>query len=190
MQVPRRAARALQVVSGELATLDPRLLLARMMIAPLPRLSFCRLRAGLYRLAGLEVGAGTLVLGALELGGGKGASGRLRIGARCMLNVPLFIDLNDEIRIGDEVNIGHHTLLITSRHRVGSAERRAGLLETAPVVLEHGCWLGARVTVLPGVTVGRGAVVAAGAVVTKDVPPNTMVAGIPARVLKQLPDRP
>jgi maltose O-acetyltransferase len=190
MQVPRRIARALEVAVGEVAFLRPELILARALVAPLPRLSCGRLRAGVYRAAGFEIGPGTLILGTLEMGGQSHARERLRIGARCMLNTPLFLDLNDQIDIRDEVNIGHHTSIVTSSHLVGASFRRAGLLTTAPVVLEEGCWLGASVTVLPGVTVGRGAVVAAGAVVCKDVPANTLAGGIPSRVIKDLPQEP
>jgi maltose O-acetyltransferase len=189
MKLPT-SARAKQVAAGELAQLSPRLLLARALVAPLPRLSFSRLRAGLYRMSGLDVGAKTLILGTLQLGGDKQSARRLHIGARCMLNAPLFIDLNDHVHIGDEVNIGHHTVLVTSSHLVGAAIRRAGLLQTAPISIERGCWLGARVTVLPGVTIGQGAVVAAGAVVTANVAPNTVVGGVPAKPIKELPEQP
>ena len=185
-----RLARALQVATDEVKRLNGTLLLARALVAPLPRLTFARLRACLYRAAGLRVGEGTVVLGALELSGDGDASSRLRIGARCMLNAPLFIDLNDRVELGDEVSIGHHTTIITSTHLVGAAFRRAGVFQTAPVVIEDGCWLGAHVTVLPGVTIGRGAVVAAGAVVTGDVAANTMVGGVPARPLRPLADQP
>ncbi|MBS2024318.1 MAG: hypothetical protein JST92_18095 [Deltaproteobacteria bacterium] len=106
-----------------------------------------------------------------------------------MVNVPCFIDLNAPVTIGDEVNIGHHAVLITAKHLTGESIRRAGLLESAPIVLEPGCWLGARVTVLAGVTIGRGAVIAAGAVVTKDIPPNTLAGGVPARVIRELHER-
>lgn len=183
-------SRALEVAAGELAHFNFSLLFARALVAPLPRLTFSRLRAQLYRVAGLEVGAGTLILGPLYLGGNEGATHRLHIGARCMLNTPLFIDLNDHVRMGDGVNIGHHTTLITSTHLIGASVRRAGLLTTAPITIEDGAWLGARVTVLPGVTIGRGAVIGAGALVTKDIPPNVLAGGVPARVIKPLPERP
>jgi acetyltransferase-like isoleucine patch superfamily enzyme len=188
-RVPR-SLRAKQVLRGEVENVSARLLLLRALVAPLPRLAFSRLRTGIYRTAGLQVGPGTLILGALDLGGGPHAARRLHIGARCMLNTPLFIDLNDEVRIEDEVNIGHHSTLITSSHKVGDSNRRAGMLQTAPVVLEKGCWLAAGVTILPGVTVGHGAIIAAGSVVTSDVPPNTLAGGVPAKVIKPLPERP
>jgi maltose O-acetyltransferase len=180
----------LQVAAGEIASLNFKTLFAHALVAPLPRLTFPRIRAALYRLVGAEIGTGTLILGTMELASNGSALARLSIGSRCMLNSPLFLDLNDRIRIEDEVNIGHHTTLVTSSHLVGASVRRAGLLQTAPIVLERGCWLGARVTVLPGVTVGRGAIVAAGAVVTSDVAPNTLVGGIPARLIKRLPEEP
>jgi maltose O-acetyltransferase len=183
-------SRALEVAAGELAHFNFSLLFARVLVAPLPRLTFGRLRAQLYRVAGLELGAGTLILGPLYLGGNEGATSRLHIGARCMLNTPLFIDLNDHVRMGDGVNIGHHTTLITSSHVIGDSQRRAGLLTTAPITIEDGAWLGARVTVLPGVTIGKGAVIGAGALVTKDIPPNVLAGGVPARVIKPLPDCP
>ncbi len=182
-----RWERVKQVISNELAAFSGRLLLARVIVAPLPRLTFPRLRAMLYRLAGLRIGTGTLILGPLQLGGSDNPARRLTIGARCMLNTPLFIDLNERVNIGHDVNIGHHVTIITSTHLVGDGARRAGLLQSQPVVLQDGCWLGAGVTILPGVTVGYGAVVAAGAVVTSDVPPDALAGGVPARVLKTLP---
>jgi maltose O-acetyltransferase len=185
-----RFDRAMQVLAGEVSQVSFGLMLARAIVAPLPRLTFSRLRTSLYKAVGLQVGRGTLILGALDLAGGPDGRARLHIGDRCLLNTPLFIDLNDEVRIDDEVNIGHHSTLITSSHLVGDAMRRAGLLTTAPIVLERGCWLAANVTVLPGVTIGRGAIIAAGSVVVSDIPANTLAGGVPARVIKPLPDRP
>lgn len=69
---------------------------------------------------------------------------------------------------------------------MGSSERRAGAGWAKPIHIEDGCWIGARVTVLGGVRIGRGSVVAAGAVVTRDVPENCLVGGVPARLLRQL----
>ena len=88
------------------------------------------------------------------------------------------------IYIGDRVLIGHNCVIATLNHNMDPAQR-ANLLP-APVHVGRDVWLGANVTVLPGVTVGDGAVVAAGAVVTKDVAPNTVVGGVPAKLIKEL----
>lgn len=183
-------ARVKQVFFEEFENISLGLLLTHALVAPLPRLGFGRFRARVYSAMGLTVGKGTLILGELELSGGPSWRQRLTIGERCVLNSPLFIDLNDTVRIEDEVSIGHHVTLITSSHLLGKAERRAGMLTTAPIVLESGCWLSAGVTVLPGVTVGRGSVVAAGSLVASDIPPHKMAGGVPARVVKSLPDIP
>ena len=88
------------------------------------------------------------------------------------------------IYIGDRALIGHNAVIATLNHDMDPA-KRANLIP-APVHIGADAWLGSNVTVLPGVTIGDGAVVAAGAVVTKDVEPNTVVGGVPARVIKQL----
>ncbi|WP_079052791.1 sugar O-acetyltransferase [Streptomyces phaeochromogenes] len=80
------------------------------------------------------------------------------------------------IRLGDGVLIGPKTNLISSDHPLPASER-SEFITRAPITIEANAWLGAAVTVLPGVTIGRGAVVGAGTVVTKDVPPNTLVTG-------------
>jgi acetyltransferase-like isoleucine patch superfamily enzyme len=115
----------------------------------------------------------------------------LIIGERCFLNRNCYLDLEGEIIIGDDVTVGHGTSIVTTVHEIGPPEHRCGpAIRTAPVVLENGCWIGANVTLLPGVTVGAGAVVAAGAVVSADIPPNTVAAGVPARVVRKLEDEP
>ncbi|HAM15559.1 MAG TPA: acetyltransferase [Eggerthellaceae bacterium] len=88
------------------------------------------------------------------------------------------------IYIGDRALIGHNAVIATLNHNMDPA-KRANLLP-APVHIGADVWLGSNVTVLPGVTIGEGAVVAAGAVVTKDVAPNTVVGGIPAKLIKEL----
>lgn len=94
-----------------------------------------------------------------------------------------FLDLGD-ITIEDDVLIGPRVNLVTENHPVDPAHRQS--LITKPILIRHNAWLGAGVTILPGVTVGENAIVAAGAVVAKDVPANTIVGGIPARVIKSI----
>ncbi|QNJ43380.1 DapH/DapD/GlmU-related protein [Streptomyces buecherae] len=91
------------------------------------------------------------------------------------------------IRLGDGVLIGPKTNLISSDHPLPASERSA-FITRAPITIEANAWLGAAVTVLPGVTIGRGAVVGAGAVVTKDVPANTLVTGTAAFARKRWDD--
>ncbi|MBR7742008.1 sugar O-acetyltransferase [Phycicoccus sp. BSK3Z-2] len=86
------------------------------------------------------------------------------------------------IRIGDGSLVGHGTTLTTLDHAM-DPDRRADMVP-APVVIGRRVWLGAGVTVVPGVTIGDGAVVGAGAVVTRDVAADTVVAGVPARVVR------
>jgi len=88
------------------------------------------------------------------------------------------ITLEDNVLVGPKVN------LITTNHPTDPAQRRSTV--SLPIVLKQGAWLGANVTVMPGVTIGENAIVGAGAVVTKDVAANTIVAGVPARVVKHL----
>ncbi|TWF93327.1 hypothetical protein FHU35_15170 [Saccharopolyspora dendranthemae] len=87
------------------------------------------------------------------------------------------------IRLGDGVMIAPKVNLITGGHPLRLAERREHLV-FAPITVEDDVWIGAAATILQGVTIGAGAVVAAGAVVTRDVPARTLVAGVPAQVIK------
>jgi len=88
------------------------------------------------------------------------------------------------ITIGDNCLIGHNAVLATANHALEPAKNRK--LNYAPIKIYDNVWLGANVTVLQGVTIGEWAVVAAGAVVTKDVEPYTIVGGIPAKFIKKV----
>lgn len=107
------------------------------------------------------------------------------IGANVFINQGChFMDMGG-ITIGDDVMIGPKVNLVSSGHPVSPAERRNGIV-AKPITIGTNVWIGAAATILPGVTIGDNAVVAAGAVVSRDVPANTLAAGVPARVLKQL----
>ena len=94
-----------------------------------------------------------------------------------------FLDMGG-ITIEDDVLIGPRVNLVTENHPLDPVDRRA--LLTRPIVIKRNAWIGAGATVLPGVTVGENAVVAAGAVVSKDVAPNTVVGGVPAKFIKNI----
>lgn len=144
-----------------------------------------RLRSLLYRSAGLKIGARTLVLGRLLLRG-QDATRNLTIGADCLIYPFESLDCCAPVAIGNHVTFGPAVTIVTGTHDMGNPEHRAGELIGRPVRVEDGAWICLGATLLPGVTVGRGAVVAARAVVTRDVAPNTLVAGNPARVIRVL----
>jgi acetyltransferase-like isoleucine patch superfamily enzyme len=89
------------------------------------------------------------------------------------------------INIADEVMIAHKVNLVTAGHPVEPDKRRA-YITAEPITIDTNVWIGAAATILPGVTIGADSVVAAGAVVTHDVPPATLVAGVPATVVRKL----
>jgi len=110
----------------------------------------------------------------------------IRIGARVFANCGLVALDVAPITIGDDVQIGPNVQLLTPTHPLDPDLRRAKWEAAEPIVIETNAWLGGGAIVLPGVAVGENAVVGAGAVVTKDVPANAVVAGNPARVIRSL----
>ncbi|WP_338215503.1 DapH/DapD/GlmU-related protein [Lacticaseibacillus salsurivasis] len=106
------------------------------------------------------------------------------IGANVFINRDcFFVDLGG-ITLDDGVLLGPRVTLISVNHSEDPTQRRDLVLKA--VHIKTGAWLGANVTVLPGVTIGEHAIVGAGAVVTKDVPANTIVAGVPAQVIRPI----
>ncbi|HTK35052.1 MAG TPA: sugar O-acetyltransferase [Caulobacteraceae bacterium] len=115
-----------------------------------------------------------------------GGSG-IRVGRNVFVNQNCtFYDLGG-LDIADDVMIGPNVSLITSGHPVQPSQRRAFVV-AKPIVIGRNVWIAAGATIIGGVTVGENAVVAAGSVVTRDVPPNTLVGGNPARVIRSIAD--
>jgi acetyltransferase-like isoleucine patch superfamily enzyme len=117
----------------------------------------------------------------------RGLSG-LDVGEECFLGDECLLDLAESITLGPQVTLAERVLILTHLN-VGYADHplQAHFPPTAaPVVIEHGSFLGANVTVLPGVRIAQGSFVAAGSVVTSDVAPHQLVAGSPARVVRSL----
>jgi acetyltransferase-like isoleucine patch superfamily enzyme len=128
-----------------------------------------RLRRLLFEASGVEIGADTYI----------------------NANLVLYDDYAGLVRFGARVAVAHNVTIVASQgpnnSRLGDHPFvREQLAITAPVTIEDDAWLGTGCIILPGVTVGRGAIVGAGAVVTRDVEPYTIVAGIPARVVRRL----
>ena len=109
----------------------------------------------------------------------------IRVGRNVFVNQNCtFYDLGG-LDIADDVMIGPNVSIITTGHPLAPAQRRAATIGK-PIAIEKGVWIAAGATIIGGVTVGENAVVAAGSVVTKDVPANTLVGGNPARVIRSL----
>ena len=107
-----------------------------------------------------------------------------RIGKNVFINHACsFLDLGG-ITIEDEVLLGTRVNLVTENHQLSQDDRRA--LICKPIIVKRRAWIGAAATILPGVTIGENSIVAAGAVVSKDVAANTVVGGIPAKVNKSI----
>lgn len=109
----------------------------------------------------------------------------IRVGRNVFINQNCTIYDLGGVDIGDDVMIGPNVSLITSGHPIEPSRRRDGVT-AAPIVIGRNVWLAAGVTVIGGVVIGENSVVAAGAVVTKDVPPNTLVGGNPAQVIRSI----
>jgi maltose O-acetyltransferase len=126
----------------------------------------------------------TSTLAPLELVASEG--GTLEICAGTYINYGASISASLLVRIGPRCSLGTHVILMDSDFHQVEPERRNELPEAAPVILQENVWLGARVIVLKGVTIGADSVIGAGSVVTHDIPPRCVAAGVPARVIRKL----
>ncbi len=165
-----------------------KLWLANILLAPLPLLVGKHLRVVVYRLAGLRIGARSKFLGNATFDALGDPYANFRMGRRSQVGIGCHFSLNAPVDIGDNVVFGHYVRVITDTHDLGSPARRCGERRPLPVHIEDGVWIASNVTILPGVTIGSGSVVASGAVVTQSMPANCLVGGVPAAVLRELPE--
>jgi maltose O-acetyltransferase len=144
----------------------------------------------LLSMVGCDVRRGTSIFGHVTLVGPRDAARRLQIGPGSVIGPHVTFCLDAPITLGRNVSLGPYVMLYTAGHSLGVGERRMQFDVVArPIVVEDGAWIGLGSVVLPGVRVGRGAVISAGSVVSKDVPQHALVAGNPAEVVEQLPER-
>lgn len=137
----------------------------------------------------ISIGAHSLLRSSIvpvELATEPGA--RLIIGADCSINYGVSIGCTHSIRLGERCRVGPYVMIVDSAfHELLDRSQRP---PSQPVSIGDDVWLGAKASILPGVTIGRGAVVGTGAVVTRDVPAFAVVAGVPAKMVRQLdPDQ-
>jgi acetyltransferase-like isoleucine patch superfamily enzyme len=140
----------------------------------------------------IEIGEGSRISGQTTFSGRDGGrQPRLVIGANCDIGWQTTIAVGTEVRIGDSVRIAGRAFLAGyPGHPLDARDRAAGLpdldRQCGPIILEDDVWLATQVTVSAGVRIGRGTIVAAGSVVTKDLPPFVLAGGVPARILRHL----
>lgn len=143
---------------------------------------FFRYKRRMLRSIGYEIGENTKIVGPIF------NTDTLRIGADCWIGRNLTVHGNGTVVIGSS-DIAPDVTFLTGGHEVGEPERRAGAGRSYTITVGSGVWIGARSTVLRDTVVADGSVVAACACVIGDVPADTLVAGVPARVMKEFGDR-
>jgi len=139
----------------------------------------------LLQFLGMRIGARCKISKAKYHGSLK----KIQIGNHVFINTQCFFHAGGKIMIGNRVIIGFEVSFITGHHEIGPARCRCGDLIRKDIHIEDGVWIGSRALIGPGVTIGKGSVVAAGAIVMCSVPPNTVVGGVPAKVIRTLEDR-
>ncbi len=140
----------------------------------LSNLPFHTLRRLLYGLIGIKISPKSVVHRQATLY----CLGGIKIGSDTIIGEKATLDGRGHLTIGNHVDIASEVMIYTSQHNINSPDFSA---ETAPVTIGDYCFIGPRAIILPGVTLNKGAVVAAGAVVTKDVAEKEVVAGVPAK---------
>lgn len=110
----------------------------------------------------------------------------IEIGENTFINYGTSIAAKQLIHIGADCSIGTQVIIMDNNYHRLEPERRNEPPDSAPVILEENVWIGARAIILPGVVIGRDSVIGAGSVVTKSVPPRSLAAGVPAKVIRFL----
>ena len=141
-------------------------------------------RARIYRAAGIRTATTEIRPGAFF------RDREVWLGEGTLINHRCYFSSWAPITIGRNCDIASEVMFGTVTHEIGSRSRRAGPLRAEPICVGDGSWIGARAVILPGVTIGAGCIIAAGAVVTRDCPPDTVLAGVPATVMRRLEDEP
>lgn len=152
------------------------------LIFSLPRYRLCIFfKQSLLRLMGAQFGKGVVIYPGVWISPGR----NLQVEDHVDLAKDVLITTSGGVKIGSRTLIGYRTQIISSNHSIPPVGQPFPISgdDHAPVVIGQDVWIGANCVITPGVTIGEGAVVAAGSVVTKDVPENSIVGGVPAKVI-------
>lgn len=149
----------------------------------IPNILPLKLRVLFYNMIGFKVGTGKNIRRNIYI-----SSTNISIGKDSFVNqfCKFYASPDAGIHIGDRCRVAMEVSFICITHDIGSSESRAGADTSYPIEVGNGCWICARSTILPGVTIGDGCIIAAGSVVNKDCEPNSLYAGVPARKIKDL----
>ena len=131
---------------------------------------------------GFSIETGTKIVGPIE------CTGTLSIGRNCWIGKNLVVNGNGSVYIGDNCDIAPEVTFQTGGHEIGDIRRRAGKGIVSTQWVGNGVWIGGRSTIIGSIKIGESSVVAACACVVKDVEPNTVVGGVPAKVIRRLED--
>jgi maltose O-acetyltransferase len=134
----------------------------------------------LLNLIGYSLGEGTKVVGPIY------CTAKLKTGSNCWLGRNFTIHGNGTVLMGDNCDIAKDVTFLTGRHETGTQESEAGEEEVYSVCVGEGCWIGAHATLGRNVTIGTGCMVLADACVLKNMPENTLIGGVPARIVRKL----
>lgn len=158
--------------------------IANWLLAALPVSRFYSIKRRLLNQSGINVGIGGKINGGTRFYG----RGYVSIGTETWVgpNCCFYTHHDVPILIGRNCDIAPDVRFVTGSHEIGPAVRRAGTGCAKAIQIGDGCWVGVGVTLLGGVKIGRGSILAAGSVVTKDVPEDCVAAGVPARVIRKL----
>lgn len=140
----------------------------------------CKMKRILLRRMGCTIGDGTTIVGPIEL------KGSIFIGRNCWIGKNCRINGNGKVIIGNNCDLGPEITFLTGGHMIGKKGRRAGQGETYQQVVGDGTWIGGRSTICNNSKIGERCVIAACACVVNDVPNNTMVGGVPAKIIRRL----
>ncbi|ONI39001.1 maltose acetyltransferase [Candidatus Epulonipiscium fishelsonii] len=132
-----------------------------------------------------------------------------KMGKNCTITQPFYCDMGYNIEIGDNFYTNHNCVILdgakvsignnvfiapnccisTANHPLDYEQRNKGIEYAVPIIIEDSVWIGASVTILSGVTIGKNSVIGAGSIVTKNIPPNVIAVGNPCKVLRQITDK-
>ncbi len=140
------------------------------------------LKAILYRWAGVDVGNNVRIISSSKIWG----TGQLIIGDNTFIgHKSLILMGGSEVNIGHNVDISSNVTIVNGTHELGNNEKAAGVGIARPIEINKGSWIGASATIIAGAKIGNRAIVAAGAVVTGEVEPGSVVGGVPAKIISK-----